>query len=392
MNVILVHGTWSPDAPWIQEGSDLREAIKHHCPKCKKPVNFIWSGENSVKGRRRATDELVKKIEEMEQKTAEKQILIAHSHGGNVVLNALHGEVNNKKIKDMVSGVVCLNTPFFTLLRKDTYYMVQFAIISTLMFLSFAFWYPVLVRDDLPFWPIWSVCALVLMCLLFRKATKRNVKGWIDNRWQGYEKKFQQPRVKTIPFLCLNSGADEAFTFLSVIDGFTNIPSIIFTRYVGKILLLLFFILGFLHKLSIRVDLFSLHVIKSVESSPLGFALAIFRLPDLNSFDFHFSPDWPILADFFEVTGLAALYAILFVLAVMILSVMLGFFSRATTGTWKELMLPLFARQFTTLTPIRSEKVEFHQYDPSDNEVPLHSSLYKDPKAIDHVVRWINNL
>lgn len=387
INLILVHGTWSPNAAWIQDGSALREAIKQHCPECELPTSFVWSGANSVTGRKEATEKLIKKIEENKD---QKNILIAHSHGGNVALQALHGKIKNESIQNSISGVVCLNTPFFTLLRKDTQHMAQFAIVSLIMFLGFAFWYPIFIRDDLPYWPIWPISVSGLLYLIFSRLTYENFKNWIDNRWLVYKRKFQSPRVKSIPFLCLNSGADEAFTFLSVVDGICNIPSILFTRYGSKIMLTVFFFLILLHKISIYFNLFSLQWIKSIEDSCFRFCLVIFKVPDLKGLGFDFSPHWPIIASLFEAMGLAALYSTLFVLVVVMLAVTLGLFSRATTGTWKAPMMPLFVRQFTSLTPILCEKVEFYQYDASDDDTALHSSLYNDPAAIDHIVKWIN--
>lgn len=389
LKLILVHGTWSPNSAWTQEGSALRKAIKQHCPECEEPVLCTWSGANSVAGREEATEKLVKIIKENKN---QKNILIAHSHGGNVVVQALHEKNENEPIQDSISGVVCLNTPFFTLLRKDTQHMFQFAVVSLIMFLSAAFWYPFFIRDDLPFWPIWPISVIFLLYFIFSQVTYEKLKSWIDTRWLGYKKKFQSPSVKSVPFLCLNSGADEAFTFLSVVDGICNIPSILFTRYGSKILLSVFILLILLHKAAIYLDLFSLHWIKSIEDSIFGFSLAIFKLPDLKGLGFYFSPHWPIIASIFEVIGLAALYANIFVLVVIVLAVILGLLSRATTGTWKAPLLPLFVRQFTSLTPIFCEKIEFYQFDASDDDTALHSSLYNDPAAIDQIVKWINNL
>ena len=387
--IILVHGTWSPNAPWIQQDSPLQKAINLHCPDCEEPVQFIWSGNNSVEGRQAASYKLIDQIEEH---SGQKHILIAHSHGGNVVLQALHGRTPEKPIQDSVSGVICLNTPFFTLLRKDTTHIVFFVVVSLIMFLSAAFSFPLFFRHELSYWPIYSIGALVVLYLIFSWLTVKNIESWIDRSWLNYKNKFQPPRIRAIPFLCLNSGADEAFTFLSVIDGISNIPSILFSRYGSQILLGTFAALLFLHKIAAYVDLFTLTWIKSINGSIFGFVLALFKLPDLRGWGFNLTPEWPIVAAFFEILGLSAIYAAMFAFAVTFLAITLGALSRATTGTWKEPLFPLFARQFITLTPTNCEKVEFYQYDASDDDTPLHSSLYSDPAAIGQIVKWINNL
>jgi hypothetical protein len=387
--IILVHGTWSPHATWIQQGSARREALKEHCQDCEEPIKFIWSGKNTVVARQAASDALINQID---PNSDQKYILIAHSHGGNVVLQALQGKINQKPVMDFVAGVICLNTPFFTLLRKDTQHLSSYVIISLITFLSCAIWYPFFIRDELSYWPVWSIGALALMYPMSTWLRPETIHRWIHKNFLYYGEKGRFCKIVTAPFLCLNCGADEAFAVLSVIDGISNIPSLLISRFwVSPALLNVFAILLVLRKFAIYVDLFGRNWIKSIEHSVFGFVIAIFKLPDLNGLGFKFTPHWPIIAGFLEICGLAALYAAVFLFSVCVLAIAFGALSEVSTGDWKKPILPLFVRQFVTLTPVCCENVEFYQLDVSDDETPLHSSLYNDREAIGHIVRWIND-
>ena len=171
---------------------------------------------------------------------------------------------------------------------------------------------------------------------------------------------------------------------LSVSAGISNLPSLFLSRdVVGPLLVYFFLFLLLLHKIGSAVGVFRF--------TWLGPLLVLFKLPDLNGLGFHFQPQWPIIAAFFEVLGLAALYAAASLAAISLIAVVLGTQSRASMGAWKEPLLPLFAHHHISLTPVDCEHVEFRQYDdvPVD-DTPLHSALYGNPKVIDHIVEWIN--
>lgn len=123
LRVILVHGTWARGfccikAPnlkrprWFESNSDfakkLLEAVKG--PRLKlHPVledPLLWSGRNSLLHRARAAQELASRLK---QRPDAHWLLVAHSHGGNVVLRALQelGQEQQDRIR-----VVTLATPF----------------------------------------------------------------------------------------------------------------------------------------------------------------------------------------------------------------------------------------------------------------------------------------
>jgi len=127
--VIIVHGTWAAPVAnqlhWYQLGGGeggfvrkLDDALRAkgsrarcwaHCDQTSKI--FHWSGENSWVARTRAADELGDYVQEL--RTAGWLChIVAHSHGGNVLVEALP-KVSATKDGDVPIGqLVTLGTPF----------------------------------------------------------------------------------------------------------------------------------------------------------------------------------------------------------------------------------------------------------------------------------------
>jgi hypothetical protein len=113
--VTMVHGTWARNAAWVdpasQFGTGLRDSL---APALVVP--FRWSGRNSVKARSRAVSELRVHIEDIRLRYPDaRHALIAHSHGGNVVLSALA----DPQLARETLGVATLGTPFLSATLRD---------------------------------------------------------------------------------------------------------------------------------------------------------------------------------------------------------------------------------------------------------------------------------
>jgi predicted alpha/beta hydrolase family esterase len=77
--------------------------------------SFRWSGSNSFSCRSAAATGLSAYLQRgIEDNPFSKQVVIAHSHGGNVVLYALR----DPKIRERIDGVVCISTPFIVALPR----------------------------------------------------------------------------------------------------------------------------------------------------------------------------------------------------------------------------------------------------------------------------------
>lgn len=124
--VILVHGTWanseSTSPPWWDPRSDFVKdldaalAANGSIARCwaplpfriERPEVFAWTGDNSQSQRHSASLALAELIEWLEKPTGMRYHIVAHSHGGNVVLGALNALAQNPR---QLGAVVFLGTP-----------------------------------------------------------------------------------------------------------------------------------------------------------------------------------------------------------------------------------------------------------------------------------------
>lgn len=122
VNVItFIHGTAGflrlrEPNEWCDTGSPLRETLQDKFPTAKFEV-FSWSGENNHIDRQKAAVALRAQLhEQVRENPYATQVLIAHSHGGNIALNAL----SDRFLQTKVRTVFCLSTPFFVPLRRPS--------------------------------------------------------------------------------------------------------------------------------------------------------------------------------------------------------------------------------------------------------------------------------
>ena len=133
--VTLVHGTWPrgalrdvfltlfygvwpsgfwPKWLWFSEGSEFRSRLTGAISKhglSARVSSFTWSGANSVRERDKAARQLAEHIRAKQTEyPGSRQVVIAHSHGGNVALRALD------QIGDEIP-LITLATPFVEILR-----------------------------------------------------------------------------------------------------------------------------------------------------------------------------------------------------------------------------------------------------------------------------------
>ena len=105
--ITLIHGTWARDASWTQPDSQLCVALRAAFPQAWL-VPFVWSGANTMAGRRKGSQALVTHLRaSIHRHPDAHHYIIAHSHGGNIAMYALRED----DIKRRVDGVVCLSTP-----------------------------------------------------------------------------------------------------------------------------------------------------------------------------------------------------------------------------------------------------------------------------------------
>jgi hypothetical protein len=108
--ITLIHGTFATDAEWVRPCSRIRKELAAvHGEHCLF-VPFLWNGANNNFERMLAAQDLIGHLEAIEAAHRNiRHILIAHSHGGSLALQAVtHGTLSRP-----VDGICCLATPFF---------------------------------------------------------------------------------------------------------------------------------------------------------------------------------------------------------------------------------------------------------------------------------------
>jgi hypothetical protein len=132
--IILVHGTWgrgfdpernarradtgaSAEPRWFEAGSKFYAGLSSGLSGVLATTDisaFLWSGANSIKERRSAAARLAKTLDESVAAAPEtSHFIIAHSHGGNVALNAREAMSGNP----LNVHIVTMATPFLSIYR-----------------------------------------------------------------------------------------------------------------------------------------------------------------------------------------------------------------------------------------------------------------------------------
>lgn len=114
--LVTVHGTFARNAAWVRSDSvplqRVAADLSNRGDSCDV-LPFRWSGANTFSARRRAGEALAAFVESVrsESTTYDEFFLVAHSHGGSVVAYAVR---DYPQIKQLITGVVTLATPWFT--------------------------------------------------------------------------------------------------------------------------------------------------------------------------------------------------------------------------------------------------------------------------------------
>ncbi|MDE6336911.1 MAG: hypothetical protein K2L34_10130, partial [Muribaculaceae bacterium] len=112
---IGVHGTWSN--PNTFEKQDELQEFTHkkfgNNYNSSRAFEFSWSGENTKAARTEGANKLIEKIRDVrsEVPASEPLTLIAHSHGGNVVIEAVNKMMEMPEFDDISINIITINTP-----------------------------------------------------------------------------------------------------------------------------------------------------------------------------------------------------------------------------------------------------------------------------------------
>jgi hypothetical protein len=113
--VTLVHGTFATAAPWTKPDSALCRRLKNEFGDKILIEPFSWyPADNSIEARMAAAEKLSSHLARLQENNPEgRQYVIAHSHGGNVALDAVALYGRN------LAGIACLATPFLHASVRD---------------------------------------------------------------------------------------------------------------------------------------------------------------------------------------------------------------------------------------------------------------------------------
>jgi hypothetical protein len=144
--ITLVHGTWprglfpkiarfmqsarrllrckrlGPPPFWFEEGSPFLDRLSTELADIPHKFRSVhWSGANSISARDNAAHILAEHLSAEHTAHPEAtQLIIAHSHGGNIALRALHHLQNSAHSADTANPlVVTLATPFIEIHKAD---------------------------------------------------------------------------------------------------------------------------------------------------------------------------------------------------------------------------------------------------------------------------------
>jgi hypothetical protein len=242
--VIIVHGTWAAPEPgvkrWYQPGdgvtaagefvSKLDAALQKrgsparcwaHCTQAHQI--FHWSGENSWIARTRAAAELGKYVLNL-RKEGWCCHIVAHSHGGNVVLEALPQTTTALPSNLCPGKIVTLGTPFMNTMSPilKTIRKNRSSLTTFMALLFFSLLYSLLyqlVRDFIPtsyanFPNIIFSFLLLLMFLVTQHFSER--------KNQTAEHVFAEVAQMQLKFLAVGSMVDEPWQILHHMRNVSN--------------------------------------------------------------------------------------------------------------------------------------------------------------------------
>jgi len=214
--VLVIHGTFASNATWWQSGSSfctkLEAALNHrdlnaacwmkvaHDAKDENDAvrnsyyYFRWSGLNDHHARLSAGEDLAFFISHRARIGSFSKIhIVAHSHGGNVLLEALDFIQSNpllrRELTDKLGVMITLGTPFYHF-GKHKNKLTRFATASGALILStglFLISYPLLESLLLRL----AVCAGIAFWVIFA--------GWVlFGPGHGYRRNWKGPTLRVI--------------------------------------------------------------------------------------------------------------------------------------------------------------------------------------------------
>lgn len=144
--VHVVHGTWGSRSGWTREGqSPLIDSLRQRFGDSVRIARLSWSGANHQAARRKAAAELAQRLA-VDAEHGRDSFVIAHSHGGNVALQAIN--LVGPSMRERIH-LILLATPFLVSQAKHSLSgtlgkLPDFISNNVQVFCTIAFWFTIL--------------------------------------------------------------------------------------------------------------------------------------------------------------------------------------------------------------------------------------------------------
>ena len=370
--VTMIHGTFARNALWTSDASNLCKTLREQL--CEDIVirRFPWSGANRNADRIEAGKKLADALNEnLASYPDAAHFVIAHSHGGNLALYALH----DLRLQERLSGIICMNTPFLSATRRDAEQL--FFGLGVLFIIAYGVWvasgFALIAGGWGEYGPVGTIAYILAMALLFAVGgllyrwflrLGRRLQSWLKEKREDMIANVALPNIRSPKVICLWTAGDEVFTIFNLLEGFASIPYVFMNIYSIGLILFVSFALPFFTGFGDVGDRTGLY---------LQNRQAFFMIRQ-----YLYEPVW---------------LTIEILTAVSVVAVVGNFFLRIVPMglPWRTFIGSFFVRLSFTQVPLTAQQVEFH-----DLALRLsflnHSQAYAQPESLKLITETLSEM
>lgn len=228
INIVRIHGTFSPKPEWFDKTSLLSKTLLAHFPNAQL-LPFNWSGHNSHSARINAGSRLSEYLRDLRTDDPSRPcFVVTHSHGGMVLLYAL----SQKSTQESIDGCVFLGTPFLMTRRRslgayidNLSFQLTWLSLSILPIVLLVLWFGISINGLI------GSIVVVFMAIYFSAESwfERNITNRISRallrtleKRQEVFLKYVTPASLNLPALICYAPYDEARGWLSLLNSVTG--------------------------------------------------------------------------------------------------------------------------------------------------------------------------
>ncbi len=387
VRIFLVHGTFAPMAKWTR-GGELIERLGARIDDLTKvksqDIEFVpcdWAGTfKQAWFTQRSRDKGCKRVEATlrnykfsEQDTSDQlNYIIAHSHGGNIILDA----ISNLGLDGKIRGVICMNTPFLVMFRRN-FSTIAIRVLQISIALAVVLIASVHVKSECAVTNVSTLTqclvddtydsqnarvviligasVLVLFAIFSKWLRKNDVVECMRLRQKNLVEKYSGSAIVKTPVLSAWNAGDEVLAVLRTLQSFSDIPFILLHQ-ISMIIL-------FFANLRIVAPNFYDWVAKG--DTPEQWLLYVIAVVIT-----------PIIYCLFAAVGL------LFNFAFLVFPIA-GFDVRAWTNS-------LITRLAVGYLPVKVNDSTFVEFNLKSSWLN-HSRIYEDEESLEYFAKWISN-